>query len=168
MLDRMADIRTVVVGCMDSRVVPEEVLGIGAGEAQVLRVSGGRVTPEVLAGIVASAVLFDLHEVVVMHHTDCAMSKWTESGLRAEIERVSGAPCDMEFPAYADADAALADDVEAVIRSPHLSPDLTVSGLRYDVDTATLHTVVAPIRRGRGGAANPRAGAEPVRGTAVD
>lgn len=90
MLDRMADIRTVVVGCMDSRVVPEEVLGIGAGEAQVLRVSGGRVTPEVLAGIVASAVLFDLHEVVVMHHTDCAMSKWTESGLRAEIERGAG------------------------------------------------------------------------------
>lgn len=163
MLFGMAEIRRVVVGCMDSRVVPEHVLGFGAGEAQVLRVSGGRVTPEVLAGIVASAVLFDLHEIVVLHHTDCAMGKWTQAGLRDEIEQQSGARCDMDFPAFADPDAALADDVEAVIRSPHLSSDLVVSGLRYDVDTGEVTTVVAPIRRGRS-VTSP----DPRRGTPVD
>lgn len=145
---QMAEITKVVVGCMDSRVVPEHVLGFGEGEAQVLRVSGGRVSAEVLAGIVASAVLFDIHEIVILHHTDCAMSKWTEAGLREAIADHSGTACDMDFPAYTDADAALADDVETVLRSPHLPGDLVVSGLRYDVDTTELSTVVAPIRRG--------------------
>lgn len=148
MLDPMVQIHKVVVGCMDSRVVPEDVLGFSAGEAQVLRVSGGRVTPEVLAGIVASAVLFDLHEVVILHHTDCAMGKWTEAALRDEITTASGVACEMDFPAFTDADAALADDVEAVIRCPHLPAELTVSGLRFDVDTAAVSTVVAPIHRG--------------------
>lgn len=168
MLDAMTEIRKVVVGCMDSRVVPEHVLGFGAGEAQVLRVSGGRVTPEVLAGIVASAVLFDLHEVVVLHHTDCAMGKWTEVDLRREIERESGASCEMDFPAFSDADTALADDVEAVIRSPHLAADLVVSGLRYDVDTGAVATVVEPIRRGRGSTVDSRRSTDRARGAPLD
>lgn len=165
MLDRMVQIRKVVVGCMDSRVVPEEVLGFGVGEAQVLRVSGGRVTPEVLAGIVASATLFDLHEIVILHHSDCAMGKWTADALREEVTAVSGAKCAMDFPTFTDADAALADDVEAVIRSPHLADDLVVTGVRFDVDTSALSTVVGPIRRGRAAdPLDPRTSPEPGAG----
>lgn len=159
----MPEIRKVVVACMDSRVVPERVLGFGPGKAQVLRVSGGRVTDEVLAGIAASSALFDLHEIVILHHTDCAMGNWSAAALRGEIERASGAACHMDFPTFTDADAALADDVETVIRSPHLPGDLLVSGHRYDVESAEVIEVVAPIRRGLGAGTDASTDSSPLK-----
>lgn len=159
----MPEIRKVVVACMDSRVVPELALGFGPGQAQVLRVNGGRITDEVLTGVAASAALFDIHEVVILHHTDCAMGKWDTEALRGSIERASGAACDMDFPTFTDADAALADDVEAVIRSPHLPDDLVVSGYRYDVDSAEVVAVVAPIRRGLPADADASTDSSPLR-----
>jgi carbonic anhydrase len=37
-----------VIGCVDSRVDPSDVLGLKIGEAVVMRTNGGRVTPEAL------------------------------------------------------------------------------------------------------------------------
>src|SRR5215472_1328612 len=68
-----------VVGCVDSRVDPSDVLGLALGEAVVMRNIGGRITPAALRS-------WDLlHRLgpgqgqgqppagalVILHHTEC-------------------------------------------------------------------------------------------------
>ncbi len=37
-----------VLTCMDSRLIPEQFLGLDIGDAEIIRNGGGRVTPDVL------------------------------------------------------------------------------------------------------------------------
>ena len=41
-------VQLVVLTCMDSRLIPEEILGLDVGDAEVIRNGGGRVTMDVL------------------------------------------------------------------------------------------------------------------------
>jgi hypothetical protein len=44
----LPNVKAVIIGCADMRVDPAHVLGIGLGEAVVMRNIGGRVTPGLL------------------------------------------------------------------------------------------------------------------------
>ena len=68
-----------VVGCVDSRVEPSDVLGLALGDAVVMRNIGGRITPEALR---AWALLGRLGQdgpprgqFVILHHTDCGIRR---------------------------------------------------------------------------------------------
>src|SRR5438132_13607070 len=72
------NLRLFVITCLDPRVDPAHFLGLGLGDAMVVRNGGGRVTPEVIndvafIGQLAENVLPDgpLFEVAVIHHTQC-------------------------------------------------------------------------------------------------
>lgn len=79
-----------VITCIDPRVDPAAFLGVGLGDAIVLRNAGGRVSEAAISDIAfisylgeklnpdASAPL----EVAVIHHTQCAPGSWptTPSG----------------------------------------------------------------------------------------
>src|SRR4030081_2503754 len=67
-----------VVTCLDPRVDPAAFLGIGRGDAAVVRNAGGRVTEAVVddvsfIGFLAATMLPEgpLFEVAVIHHTGC-------------------------------------------------------------------------------------------------
>ena len=74
-----------VLTCMDSRIDPFDILGIGPGDAKVLRNAGGRVTEDVLRTLVLGAYLLDVDRVLVMPHTKCAMAGFTEDEIHAKI-----------------------------------------------------------------------------------
>src|SRR5262245_64537974 len=66
-----------VLGCVDSRVDPSDVLGLELGEGVVMRNIGGRITP---AALREWALLGRLGEaqapgghLVILHHTDCGI-----------------------------------------------------------------------------------------------
>ncbi|MFZ0972111.1 MAG: hypothetical protein WAN22_07770 [Solirubrobacteraceae bacterium] len=70
------DLRLFGITCLDPRVDPAHFLGLGLGNAMVVRNVGGRVTPEVIKvvafiGQLAETALPDgpLFEVAVIHHT---------------------------------------------------------------------------------------------------
>ncbi|HEX3452314.1 MAG TPA: carbonic anhydrase, partial [Solirubrobacteraceae bacterium] len=72
------NLRLFVITCLDPRVDPAHVLGLGLSDAMVVRNVGGRVTPEVIndvafIGQLAEMMLPDglLFEVAVIHHTQC-------------------------------------------------------------------------------------------------
>ena len=72
------NLRLFVITCLDPRVDPAHFLGLGLGDAMVVRNVGGRVTPEVVndvafIGQLAEGMLPDgpLFEVAVIHHTQC-------------------------------------------------------------------------------------------------
>jgi carbonic anhydrase len=68
-----------VLGCVDSRVDPGDVLGLQLGDAVVLRNIGGRITP---AALRSWALLGRLGQgqppgghLVILHHTDCGIRR---------------------------------------------------------------------------------------------
>ena len=69
-----------VLGCVDSRVDPSDVLGLKLGEGVVMRNIGGRITPATLR---SWALLGRLGQgqpprsghLVILHHTDCGIRR---------------------------------------------------------------------------------------------
>lgn len=59
-----------VVTCMDARLDPQQFLGLGLGDAHVIRNAGGRVSDDALRSLVISQRLLGTNEVVIIHHTD--------------------------------------------------------------------------------------------------
>ena len=126
-----------VVTCMDSRIEPLQALGLGLGDAKVIRNAGGRVTDDALRSLVVATHLLGVHRVLVVEHTDCGMTKQGEQEAR---ERVGAR--DLPLGMIGDQRAALEEDVRKVRTSPHLPQDLAVLGCLYDVASGRLEVVV--------------------------
>lgn len=124
-----------LVTCIDSRIDPLAVFGLRPGDAKVLRNAGGRVTGDVLRSLAAAVNVLGVDRVVVMHHTDCAMAKVTQSELAEATGRQRGSPDLPDFRVITDPMRDLESDVSAVRNSALLPSDLAVVGLRYDVST---------------------------------
>ncbi len=134
-----------VVGCVDSRVDPSDVLGLALGEAVVMRNIGGRITPATLR---SWALLSRLGQgqppagtMVVLQHTDCGIRRLaTYPEQLAEYFEIPAA--DLENKAVRDPYAAVRIDVDIARRV--LPPSLLVSGVVYDVNTGLIEVVVPP------------------------
>ena len=80
--------KLAVVTCMDARLNVERILGLGDGDAHVIRNAGAHVTDDVLRSLEASRTL-GTEEVVLMVHTDCgARDADVEREARAELARL--------------------------------------------------------------------------------
>lgn len=133
--------RFALVTCIDSRLDPLPMLGLGLGDAKVLRNAGGRVNDDVLRSLILATNLLDVDRVAVMHHTDCAGASSQETLARRVGERLGIDPPERDFAAIGDPDATLAADVEAVRSCPLIRDDVTVAGWRYDVKTGRIAEV---------------------------
>src|SRR5262249_61902830 len=71
-----------VVTCMDARLEPLRFLGLGLGDAHVIRNAGGRVTVGVLRSLAISQRLLGTDTVLVIPHTDCGMLTFTNEQMR--------------------------------------------------------------------------------------
>lgn len=144
-------LRLFVVTCLDPRVDPAHVLGLGLGDAMVLRNGGGRVTPEVVNTIafvveLAGKVVPDgpLFEVALVHHTQCAAGAFADDDFRDRYARlVGGDESALRDLAVVDPASTVASDVDRLRSAEAISQRVTVSGHVYDVATGLIETVVA-------------------------
>ncbi len=128
-----------VLTCMDSRINPFDILGIGPGDAKVLRNAGGRVTEDVLRTLVLGTYLLDVTRVLVMPHTKCAMAGFTEDEIHAKIDAEHGVDTrSLEFRTTDDQVASLRQDLVRIRAYPLLPAELAVAGAVFDVDTGRL------------------------------
>ena len=123
-----------VITCLDPRVDPAHFLGLGLGDAMVIRNVGGRVTPEVIndvafIGQLAENVLPDgpLFEVAVIHHTQCGTGALADDTFRRRYaQRIGADEAALREHAVLDPAATVTRDVErlrsAPVRSPRASP----------------------------------------------
>jgi len=131
-----------VVTCIDSRIDPLRMLGLGHGDVKIMRNPGGRVTDAALVALVVGVHLLRITRVLVIPHTRCAMATSTED-LRARIGAASGRDAGwMHLGARADQQAALVEDVTEVRSHPLVPASVEVGGFMYDVDTGLLAQVV--------------------------
>jgi carbonic anhydrase len=132
-----------LVTCMDSRIEPLAMLGLRPGDAKILRNAGGRVSTDVLRSLILATRLLGVQRIAVMQHTDCALAGRSDDQIRSDLAVAGDARVGQwEFRAMPDPDAALIDDVEAVRNCELLSPDVTVEGWRYRVETGEIIRVI--------------------------
>ena len=130
-----------VLTCMDSRIEPLAMLGLGPGDAKILRNAGARVTDDVLATLVIAQHLLGVDRLMVIPHTKCRMTAVDATELQQAI-RDAGGPdvSDLAIATVADQEAALREDVDRV-RSFERLAGLRAGGFLYDVDTGALSQV---------------------------
>jgi carbonic anhydrase len=145
--ERHLDVRPArqlaIVTCMDSRLDVFAALGLGDGEAHVLRNAGGVITDDVIRSLSISQRLLGTREVMLIHHTDCGMEKISDDGFRAELQEATGVAPAFAIESFSDVDADVRQSILRVRRSSFLPHREAVRGFVYDVDTHRLHEVEA-------------------------
>src|SRR5690242_16839270 len=93
--------KLAVVACMDARMNIENILGLRAGDAHILRNAGGIVTDDMLRSLILSHRLLGTQEIMILHHTDCGMLRFTDGALRAQLQAETGVAADTPAQFYA-------------------------------------------------------------------
>jgi carbonic anhydrase len=143
--ERHLDVRPsrglAIVTCMDSRLDVFAALGLGDGEAHVLRNAGGVITDDVIRSLAISQRLLGTREVMLIHHTDCGMEKISDDGFRTELRKETGIAPAFAIESFSDVDADVRQSILRVRRSAFLPERDAVRGFVYDVDTHRLREV---------------------------
>jgi carbonic anhydrase len=142
-LDVRPSRRLAIVTCMDSRLDVFAALGLGDGEAHVLRNAGGVITDDVIRSLAVSQRRLGTREVMLIHHTDCGMQKLTDDGFRAELQEATGVAPAFAIESFDDPAIDVRQSILRVRRSAFLPHRDEVRGFVYDVDTHCLREVAA-------------------------
>ena len=144
------NLRLFVITCLDPRVDPAHFLGLGLGDAMVVRNVGGRVTAEVVNDVAFIGQLVEnllpdgpLFEVAVIHHTHCGTSALADDTFRRRYaKRIGAEQAALREHAVLDPAATVTRDVERLHSAPAISPRVAVSGQVYDVVTGLVQTII--------------------------
>jgi len=132
-----------IVTCMDSRLDVFAALGLGEGEAHVLRNAGGVITDDVIRSLAISQRRLGTREVMLIHHDDCGMQKVSDDGFRAELQEATGVAPAFAIESFTDVEADVRQSILRVRRSAFLPHTDRVRGFVYDVETHRLREVEA-------------------------
>ena len=135
--------RLAVVTCMDSRLDVFAALGLGEGEAHVLRNAGGVITDDMIRSLAVSQRRLGTREVMLIQHTDCGMQSLTDDGFRAELQEATGVAPPFAIESFDDLDANVRQSILRLRRSDFLPHREAIRGFVYDVDTHRLREVQA-------------------------
>ena len=104
-----------VVTCMDSRIEPLAMLGMERGDVKIIRNAGARVTSDVLRTLVLANTLLNVDRVLVVPHTECAMTGKTEDDVQRLLGEKTGVDArSLHFSVMPDQRAALERDVQRI------------------------------------------------------
>jgi carbonic anhydrase len=132
-----------VVACMDSRMDIFKILGLGNGEAHVIRNAGGVITDDVIRSLCLSQRFLGTREIVLLHHTDCGLSKVDEGEFRDQLAEELGVKPWWSLEAFTDVDADVRQSVQRIQLTPFIPHKDDVRGFVYEVETGRLREVSA-------------------------
>ncbi|HEV2529025.1 MAG TPA: carbonic anhydrase [Thermomicrobiales bacterium] len=138
--------KLAVLTCMDSRIQLFPVLGLRLGDAHVIRNAGGRASDDAIRSLMVSTNLLGTREIIVMHHTDCGQHRFTNQDIREHLIEHRGVDLGEghDFLTFTRLYDSVGEDVAKIRASTLLPPDITVSGLIFDVATGLVHAVDTP------------------------
>lgn len=141
--DGIARRGVLMVTCMDSRIDPLDIVGLGHGDAKILRSPGGQVSETMLKGAVLSVHLLGVDRIMIVPHTKCAMASGTDEDIREVIAERSGMDTSwVTFGASPDQIQRLHSDVAKVRNHPLIKDKAEVGGFMYDVDSGLLQQLL--------------------------
>jgi len=130
-----------IVACMDSRLELSALLGLGDGEAHIIRNAGGVVTDDMIRSLSISQRLLGTTEIILVHHTDCGLQKTTEDEFKGAIEAETGIRPPWAVEAFTDAAGDVRQSIGRIKASPFIPHKDAVRGFVFDVATGKLGEV---------------------------
>jgi carbonic anhydrase len=77
--------KVMIVSCADPRVFPEQIFGLNPGDAVVIRVIAGH-PQNAMNDILALDAFLKFSDIIVVHHTDCGSTYFTEDLIRTDLK----------------------------------------------------------------------------------
>jgi len=134
----------VVVTCMDPRLSDlPGILGMKQADLDVIRTGGPAVTEDVLSELVVSTRVLGTTEILLLNHTGCGFTTFTDDELNAKLSASTGdaSPAPMRFFSYNDPEENTKEQIKKVRSHPWIAKDIPVRGFIFDVDTGGLREV---------------------------
>ena len=129
-----------IVTCMDTRL-GKQTLGLGTGDAHILRNAGGIVTEDVIRSLVISHHLLGTEEIMIINHTDCGLTGLSEEELRRLVISRTGSdavPAPSRFFTFNIVEENVRDQIQKLRRHPWIPQNIPVRGFVYDVINGRL------------------------------
>ena len=136
--------KLVVVTCMDPRLSDlPGILGLPQSDLDVIRTGGPAVTEDVLGELVVSTRVLGTTEILLLNHTGCGFTTFTDDELNAKLSASTGdaSPAPMRFFSYKDPDENTREQIKKVRSHPWIAKDIPVRGFIFDVETGLLREV---------------------------
>jgi carbonic anhydrase len=136
--------KIVVVTCMDPRLSDlPGILGLPQADIDVIRTGGPAVTEDVLGELVVSNRILGTTEILLLNHTGCGFTTFTDQELNAKLSSSTGnaSPAPMRFFSYKDPEENTREQIKKVRSHPWIAKDVPVRGAIFDVDTGLLREV---------------------------
>jgi len=130
-----------VVACMDARLNVYALLGLGDGEAHVIRNAGGVVTDDEIRSLAISQRLLGTREIMLIHHTDCGMLTFTDDEFKRSIQDDTGIKPHWGAEAFPDLEEDVRQSVARIKASPFVPYTDSIRGFVFDVATGKLNEV---------------------------
>ena len=132
-----------IVACMDARLNVPALLGIGEGDAHVIRNAGGVVSDDAIRSLVISQRLLGTREVMLIHHTDCGMLTFRDDDVKDAIEADTGLRPSFALEAFGDLEGDVRQSMGRIRANPFVPHKDSVRGFVYDCATGRLNEVAA-------------------------
>src|ERR1700689_1983560 len=136
--------KIAVVTCMDPRLSDlPGILGLPHADLDVIRTGGPAVTEDVLGELVVSTRVLGTKEILLLNHTGCGFTTFTDEELNARLSASTGdaSPAPMRFFSYKDPEENTREKIKKVRSHPWISKDVPGRGAIFDVATGRLREV---------------------------
>ena len=130
-----------VVACMDARLNVYALLGLGDGEAHVIRNAGGVVTDDEIRSLAISQRLLGTREIMLIHHTDCGMLTFTDDEFKRSILEDTGIKPHWGAESFPDLEEDVRQSIARIKASPFVPRTDAIRGFVFDVATGKLNEV---------------------------
>jgi carbonic anhydrase len=133
--------QAAVVACMDARMNVYDMLGLGEGEAHVIRNAGGVITEDEIRSLAISQRLLGTREIMLIHHTDCGMLTFTDDAFKRSIQDDTGIKPHWGAESFPDLDEDVRQSIARIKASPFVPHTDAIRGFVFDVATGKLNEV---------------------------
>jgi carbonic anhydrase len=130
-----------VVACMDARLNVYALLGLGDGEAHVIRNAGGVITDDEIRSLAISQRLLGTREIMLIHHTDCGMLTFTDDEFKRSILEETGIKPHWGAESFPDLEEDVRQSIARIQASPFVPYTDAIRGFVFDVATGKLNEV---------------------------
>ena len=130
-----------VVACMDARLNVYAILGLGDGEAHVIRNAGGVITDDEIRSLAISQRLLGTREIILIHHTDCGMLTFTDDAFKRSIQDETGVKPSWGAESFPDLEEDVRQSIARIKASPFVPYTDAIRGFVFDVATGKLNEV---------------------------
>jgi carbonic anhydrase len=135
--------KLAIVACMDARLMVDQIMGLKAGDAHIIRNAGGIVTEDALRSLILSHHLLGTQEFMIINHTDCGMLTFKDEEVRAKLQQLTGtaAVAPVHFHAFSNLEENVRQQIQEVKSHPWIPKQIPIREFIYDVKTGSLQEV---------------------------